>query len=1203
MKAPAWLPSRALARLGLPAWIEILVVVGSCAAVFIWLGPSDIFTNNTPTGGDMGAHVWGPAFLRDELLSNWQIRGWSTSWYAGFPAFQFYMVLPYLVIVAVDVLLPYGVAFKLVAVSGVVLMPAAGWAMARLARWEKPLPELCAAAMLLFVFQVNFTIYGGNIASTLAGEFAFAMGLSAALVYIGLLLRSLETGLGRARTTIALAVVTLLHPIPLIFAVAVSVIAVAVRALHRLPEMVGRTNAIQVIVFAVFLQVAIWNLTDSVIMRLGVLAALVAGLLVLEFRRSWWVLTIGAAGGALSAFWSFPFVARRSFLNDMGWEKISDVRTSLFFPNEATGDAVRHSITWLLFLAAIAVVVGLVRWQRSSLMLTAIAVTMGMAFVHWPQHRLWNARILPFWYLIIYFLAAVGLWILIKAFANTLGNSVAVNATGRAGKGYRPVEFQRISRNVAERVNLLAPLAVGLAALIFTALYLGILPGQRYSDGEYQWGPLVVDQSDRNFVQGWASYNFTGYEQRAGFTTYTSLIDALQGVGNDHGCGSVLWEYGPDELGSYGTPMAPMLLPYWTDGCIASMEGLYFESSPTVPFHFLMQSELSLRPSRAMRDLPYRDLDLDLGVAHMQLSGVRYYAAFTTEALTEAEKSPELTPVAYADPWVIYRVGNSELVQPLSYEPAVAVDAPQAGRAWTDPAVVWFNDRSSWDVLIAADGPDEWERVQMQPSLYEQGGVPSGEQGSEISATFTRFGEVAPEQRRALPAVTVSAVDQSEDGLSFEVDRVGVPVLVKVSYFPNWRVQGAAGPYRVTPNWMVVVPTEQSVQLQFGATGVEYIAWLLSLAGLLSLAYMALRLPVRFDKSSPGLAGLASTGLASTGLASADLAGTGLASTGLASADLAGTGLAGLASTGLAGLPTTESQSSGSQASGSQLSGPQATGPQLFGSQSPRVQSPLVPGARKMPVAETISVVLPAYQAAQQVGEAVREIRASLAEQASNLEIIVVDDGSTDDTALNAAAAGADRVIIFGTNRGKGAAVREGMLAASGDIRIFTDVDLSYPPSQFEALIEKLNQGADVVVGNRRHSDTVRLNTGSNARAVGSRLFNLAARVVLLGNYRDTQCGLKGFTAHAAQSIFSRCFVDGFAFDVEVLYLAEISQIQVTDVPVTIRHEADSTVQLVPQAFAMLSSFRGIRRRVAKGVYEAQADPRVLVSASNGEPI
>ena len=102
------------------------------------LGADLIFDQTTPTGGDMGAHVWGPAFLRDHLLPNFQLSGWSMDWYAGMPVYQFYMVVPALAIVALDTVFAYGVAFKLVAISGLVSLPFCCWAFGRLARFRYP---------------------------------------------------------------------------------------------------------------------------------------------------------------------------------------------------------------------------------------------------------------------------------------------------------------------------------------------------------------------------------------------------------------------------------------------------------------------------------------------------------------------------------------------------------------------------------------------------------------------------------------------------------------------------------------------------------------------------------------------------------------------------------------------------------------------------------------------------------------------------------------------------------------------------------------------------------------------------------------------------------------------------------------------------------------------------------------------------------
>src|SRR5436190_5736041 len=121
-------------------------------------------------------------------------------------------------------------------------------------------------------------------------------------------------------------------------------------------------------------------------------------------------------------------------------------------------------------------------------------------------------------------------------------------------------------------------------------------------------------------------------------------MGTMAGVGQRDGCGRAMWEY-EEELDGMGTPMAPMLLPYWTKGCIGSMEGLFFESSATTPYHFLNQSELSKVPSSAQRDLPYRSLDITAGIQHLQLFGVKYYMAISDEAKAEADVNPDLRQI------------------------------------------------------------------------------------------------------------------------------------------------------------------------------------------------------------------------------------------------------------------------------------------------------------------------------------------------------------------------------------------------------------------------------------------------------------------------------------------------------------------------------------------------------------------------------
>jgi dolichyl-phosphate beta-glucosyltransferase len=156
---------------------------------------------------------------------------------------------------------------------------------------------------------------------------------------------------------------------------------------------------------------------------------------------------------------------------------------------------------------------------------------------------------------------------------------------------------------------------------------------------------------------------------------------------------------------------------------------------------------------------------------------------------------------------------------------------------------------------------------------------------------------------------------------------------------------------------------------------------------------------------------------------------------------------------------------------------------------------------------------------------------------------------------------------------------------------VFTDADLSYPPSQVLRLLEGIEAGWDVVVGSRAHADTHTTGSSSRLRAISGRLFNLVTGLVLDRRFGDTQCGLKGFHRDAAQRLFSLACVDGFAFDVEVLWLAGHLGLGVDEVPVELASAEGSTVRLNIDPWRMLRDLWRIRRRAAAGAYGPPAGP------------
>jgi dolichyl-phosphate beta-glucosyltransferase len=247
-----------------------------------------------------------------------------------------------------------------------------------------------------------------------------------------------------------------------------------------------------------------------------------------------------------------------------------------------------------------------------------------------------------------------------------------------------------------------------------------------------------------------------------------------------------------------------------------------------------------------------------------------------------------------------------------------------------------------------------------------------------------------------------------------------------------------------------------------------------------------------------------------------------------------------------------------------------------------------------------LSVVIPAYREVDAIASTVARVRDELASVGA-LEVVVVDDGSGDGTAAAARAAGADLVVELAANRGKGAAVRVGMLAATGQTRAFTDADLSYAPAQVLRLLAEVEAGWDVVVGDRYHEGSTTLVEAGRLRQVGGRAINLATRTVLEGRHPDTQCGLKAFRGEVAEVLFGHSRIDGFAFDVELIHLVERYGLRLTEVPVEVANSDRSTVHVARDALRLLIDLVRIRRAGAAGAYDLDAAERSRLSHETPE--
>lgn len=243
-----------------------------------------------------------------------------------------------------------------------------------------------------------------------------------------------------------------------------------------------------------------------------------------------------------------------------------------------------------------------------------------------------------------------------------------------------------------------------------------------------------------------------------------------------------------------------------------------------------------------------------------------------------------------------------------------------------------------------------------------------------------------------------------------------------------------------------------------------------------------------------------------------------------------------------------------------------------------------------MAPAPDLSVVIPAFNEAARLPATLEILAAYFSGRPETVEVIIVDDGSTDGTGAMALPPGGDgariewRRLSNGRNRGKGFSVRHGMLAARGRRLLFTDADLSAPIAEIERLQAALDAGADIALGSRRNRKLLR-HRQSWFRENAGRLFNRIVRMLLRLDFVDTQCGFKLFTRPCAEAIFPLQQIDGWGFDPELLFIARRLGFCAREVPVIWSHAAGAKIRMGRDSLRMFADVVRIRRNAWRGLY------------------
>ena len=521
--------------------LEIVAVLGATIFVIWQLRPDLLFGPSMDVGGDNAGHIVTPYFLIHDLLPQGRLTGWDPQWFEGFPLYVFYFPLPALFVAAFSVVFPYAVAFKLVTVLGPVTLPLAAWAFGRLAAFKRPIPALMAMATLPFLFNTSYTIEGGNLTSTLAGEFSYALALTSGLLFLGVFAYALRTGRLRWLAAALYGVTLLCHVVP----------------------------ALGYAAIAILLALSHWN------------------------RNTWRILIpVGAVGALLAAFWLVPFAVDLPYSSSMGYTRVTGVWSNIF----------PHDYLWMILPAGLGALIAIIRRDRTTVALVVATVAAVAGFQWLPAGFVYNGRWLPFYFLLAALLAAYG-----------------VGELFRLGGRWLELDVWQ------------APFAVVFSSV---AAVLGVF---------IAGGVAMLGTS-------WIAWNYSGFQGKTGWPVYQGIVRMLDQAGKTYGCGRLQYEYITETNYPFGSTEATMALPYWTNGCMDTIDGVLFESSTTTPFHFLDQAEYSLpgESSNPVSFLNYPAFDLADGIRHLQFEDVRYFLAVSPQVEAAAKDVPGLVKIASA---------------------------------------------------------------------------------------------------------------------------------------------------------------------------------------------------------------------------------------------------------------------------------------------------------------------------------------------------------------------------------------------------------------------------------------------------------------------------------------------------------------------------------------------------------------------------
>ena len=714
----------------------IKIALGSLLLIFLRL--ELVFSDLLPTGGDMGAHIVPTKFFVTELFNNFKLSGWSQDWFAGYPVYYFYFPLPPIITSLLSFLFPFSISFKtMVLISQVLLVISIEMLMRDN---SKEFSFYGFGVGLLYLLTESFTIFGGNLASSLAGQYSFTYSIAFANFSIYYLLKSN----------------------------------------HRYSMEIA-----------------------SLLIGLSVLSHLIPFMIYLPIFTYHFIKSDAKINIKISAFLFFLFIAMRFsislFLN------LEFTTNMTYTPYTQLSDLVKSDILPFVIGAIIYVISS---GSRTTLKAVAgfelyLVVSAIILFFYGPESALWNGRIVPFFNL--------GIIIL---FFNLL--HFDIKNLSKKIQGKYPLIIFILSINsylmylyYSKWGNTYSTTTISIILIILFVFLISI-----NSEKFLIYTTLVsLTFGTLSYLPHWLNWNFSGYESKNNWSDITTLYEGLDTLKP----GRIMWEPNSD-LNKYGTPMVLMTIPMFTDH--QSVEGLYFDSSITTPFHFLTVSGLAERPSNPVGGLTYINGEFDKGFRLMEELGVDYFIAYTSSIKDKANGSENFNFLFTNEVFNVYSI-NTKKVELVEDNLHI------------------FESQDFYDRLKNAVLREGSERSFFE-SAYQNF---KNELNHKIIENYDESLAVRSESNAEL---LISDLNIQNELITFKTNKPNQLHLIKVSYFPNWKIKNGYGPFRISPSFMAVVPKDEFVEIRFESSNVEKALNLLSILTL----FGALLITYKYKKRS-----------------------------------------------------------------------------------------------------------------------------------------------------------------------------------------------------------------------------------------------------------------------------------------------------------------------------------------------------------------